>query len=197
MDALSVGQSLDCTSPPLSCPGHLFGGRIQNQLTVELPSSLTDAWYGAYSSSDGPAVVTVGWVADVAVLAILLTHDRVPVALGLDPSQRLVADALRQWSKRAMLALTHRQGDEDLVLEVGVHIDAVVSSLMLSCDRAQGSADFRRAVAAYSDMEYMLSRLAGTRRIRWAVGWPTAALAGARLSRPLHAPQGGGASPAC
>lgn len=180
MDTLSVSQTLHSTSSPLAGPGEPLGGKAQDQLAVELPSSLADAWYGAYSSSDGPAVVTVGWVGDVAILAVLLIHDRVPVALGLDPSQQLVADALRQWSKRATLALTLRQGDEDLALEVDVHVDAGVHSLLMSCERTQGAADFRRAVAAYSDMEHMLSRLAGTHRIRWAVGRPTAVLARAR-----------------
>lgn len=197
MDTLSVSRTLLSASSPPVASGRPVGGCVQDQLAVERPSSLIDAWCGAYSSSDGPAVVTVGWVGDVAVLAILLIHDRVPVAIGLDASQQLVADVVRQWSTRAALTLTVRHGDNGRALEVGVHVDAVVHSVMMSCKRTQEAADFRQAVAAYSDMEHMLSRLAGTHRIRWAVGEPTAVPARARLVRSSRFRLGCDASPAC
>lgn len=197
METIFDSQSLRAMSSHLADSGEPPCGRAQDRLALELPTSLTDAWCGTYLPSDGPAVVTVGWVCNVAVVAVLLIHDRVPVALSLDPSQQQVVDALRQWSERATLTLTLRQGDEDLVLEVHVHVDVVVRALMTSCERTQTAEDFGRAAAAYSEMEHMLSRLAETHRIRWTVGRPTSVRATARIARPLHIRQGCAASPAC
>lgn len=197
METFFVSQSLHSTLPHLAGSGEPPCGRAQDRLALELPTSLTEVWCGTYLPSDGPAIVTVGWVCNVAVVAVLLVHDRVPVALSLDPSQQQVVDALSQWSECATLTLTLHQGDAELTLEVHVHIDAVVRALMTSCERTQTADDFHRAVAAYSEMEHMLSRLAGSHRIKWTVGRLTSVLERARLTRPLHSPQGCDASPAC
>ena len=96
---VTVGSFEPC-SPVASAAGTAGTPHCEALYAVELPPSLADGWRGDGPRTDERAVITMAWVEDVGLVAVLLTHPRDVVALVLDPSQQSVADAVDQWRQR-------------------------------------------------------------------------------------------------
>lgn len=166
--------------PPAPLEENADSPRPPQRLVLELPSRLADAWSGRHSLIVEPAVVTVGWVDDVAVIAVLLKHRLEHVALVLDPCEPIVASAVECWSRDGKLLLRVGQADRLISEEARVRVDGLVESVVAHMHGRQGQERFRRAVAEYFGVQRLLNRLAGTHHIRWAEALPAAVLAGAR-----------------
>ncbi|MGJ3700818.1 hypothetical protein [Variovorax sp. AFSI2.2] len=90
----------------------------------------------------------------------------------LDPSLKEVANAIEQWREQGCLPVKVRMGSLDVLAHVPVHVDATVDEALMSLGRKQGAGTFARATKDFSNVEGVLSRLANTRRVAWAVSRP-------------------------
>lgn len=163
-------------------PATVDGWNIQapQPLVLELASRLVDNMSGRYSPIAAQAVVTVGWVGDVAVIAVLLKLKREPVALVLDPTEPVVGSAVERWTQEGKLLMRVGQADRLITEEVGVRVDGMVRSVVAHMQGRQNEDGFRQALTEYSGVERVLNRLAGTHHVKWSEAQPTAVPAGAR-----------------